>query len=173
MTIDVFELLSRVNNPETTRIFFPWSIIMGGIGIAMLVFIIWVIWKFSWKKFVFLFDLTEFFTYRAYGVGGLTNRWKNVLKRLETANEEEYKLAVLEADTMLDQALKRMGFAGDTLADRLQKVSTGIISNLPEVHEASRIRNNIVHDPNYRLTLSEARRIIEIYETAFQGLDLI
>lgn len=146
---------------------------MGGIGIGMLAFIVWVIWKFSWKQHVLLFDLTEFFTYRAYGTGGLTHRWKNVLKRLETANEEEYKLAVLETDSMLDQSLKRMGFAGDTLTDRLQIVSTGVISNLPEVRQANAIRNNIVQDPNYKLTLSEARRIVEIYETVFHGLDLI
>lgn len=169
----ISELISRVTNPAMTWIFFPWSIILGGIGVVMLVFIIWVIWKFSWKEFVLLFDLTEFFTYRAYGTGGLTSRWRNVLRRLETANEEEYKLAVLEADGMLEQTLQRMGFAGDTMPDRLQKVGTGIVSNLAEVREANRIRNSIVHDPSYRLTLSEARRIIEVYETAFQGLDLI
>lgn len=171
--IDISHIISTVTDPRMILVFFPWSLIFGIIGIGMLIFIIWVIWKFSWKQFVFLFDATEFFTYRAYGTGGLTNRWKNVLKRLETANEEEYKLAVLEADGMLDQALNRMGFAGDTLADRLQKVSTGIITNLPEVRQANAIRNNIVHDPDYRLTLSEARRIIEVYQTAFEGLDLI
>ncbi|MBI2124014.1 MAG: hypothetical protein HYU04_02150 [Candidatus Wildermuthbacteria bacterium] len=171
--INIQELLARITDPGMTLAFFPWSILFGVVGIGMLVFIVWVIWKFSWKQFVFLFDFTEFFTYRAYGTGGLTGKWKNVVKRLETASEEEYKLAVLEADGMLDQALKRMNFAGDTLTDRLQKVSTGIIANLSEVRQANAIRNNIVHDPNYRLTLSEARRIIEIYEAAFMGLDLL
>ena len=171
--IDISQIISTITNPRMTLVFFPWSILLGAVGVVMLVFIVWVIWKFSWKKFVFLFDVTEFFTYRAYGAGGLTSKWKNVLKRLETPNEEEYKLAVLEADGMLDQSLKRMGFAGDTLADRLQKVSVGIISNLSEVRQANAIRNNIVHDPDYRLTLSEAQRIIGVYETAFEGLDLI
>lgn len=171
--IGILQIISLVTNPGMIWVFFPWSLIFGIIGICMLVFIIWVIWRFSWKNFVLLFDLTEFLTYRAYGTGGLTSQWRNVIRRLETANEEEYKLVVLEADGMLDQALKRMGFAGDTLTDRLQKVSTGIIPNLPEVRQANSIRNNIVHDPSYRLTLSEARRIIEIYETVFRGLDLI
>jgi hypothetical protein len=171
--IDIQEIIARVTNPGMIRVFFPWSILFGGIGIGMLAFIVWVIWKFSWKRFVLLFDLTEFFTYRAYGTGGLTNQWKNVLKRLETPNEEEYKLAVLEADAMLDQTLQRMGFAGDTLTDRLAKVSTGIVTNLSEVRQANAIRNSIVHDPNYRLTLGEARRIIEIYQATFQNLDLI
>src|SRR3989338_9595370 len=123
--IDIPRILSLITNPGMILVFSPWSFLIGIVGIGMLVFIVWVIWKCSWKQFVFLFDFTEFFTYRAYGTGGLTNQWKNVIKRLETANEEEYKLAVLEVDGMLDQALKRMGFIGDTLTDRLQKVSTG------------------------------------------------
>ena len=171
--IDVQKIIARVTDPGMILVFFPWSILLGIIGIGMLIFIVWVIWKFNWKKFVFLFDATEFFTYRAYGTGGLTGKWKNVVKRLETASEEEYKLAVLEADAMLDQTLQRMGFAGDTLTDRLQKVSTGIIVNLSEIRQANGIRNNIAHDPNYRLTLSEAGRIIEVYKTAFEGLDLL
>ena len=171
--IDIPKILSFVTSSELTGIFFPFNWILGIIGIGMLVFVIWVIWTTQWKKFVLLFDLTEFFTYRAYGTGSLGNRWKNVLSRLETASEEEYKLAVIEADNMLDASLKRIGFAGETLADRLGKVTVTIVPNLPEVQEANRIRNNIVHDPNYRLTLSEARRIIEIYQATFKNLDLI
>lgn len=171
--IDIPKILSFVTSPELTGRFFPFNWILGVIGIGMLVFIIWVIWKTQWKNYLLLFDLTEFFTYRAYGTGALGDRWKNVLSRLETASEEEYKLAVIEADNMLDASLKRIGFAGETLADRLGKVNVTIVPNLPEVREANRIRNNIVHDPSYRLTLSEARRIIEIYEVTFQNLDLI
>lgn len=153
--------------------FFPFNWIVGIIGLGMLAFVIWVIWKTSWKRFVLLFDLTEFFTYRAYGTGSLQNRWKNIMQRLETASEEEYKLAVIEADTMLDATLRRLGFIGETLADRLTKVNVALVPNLPEVREANGIRNNIVYDPSYRLTLSEARRIIEIYQATFQNLDLI
>lgn len=171
--IDIPKIVSFVTSPELTGIFFPFNWILGIIGIGMLVFVIWVIWTTGWKQFVLLFDLTEFFTYRAYGTGTLGNRWKNVISRLETASEEEYKLAVIEADIMLDESLKRIGFAGETLADRLDKVSVAIVPNLPEVREANRIRNNIVHDPSYRLTLSEARRIIEIYQATFQNLDLV
>lgn len=171
--IDIPKIVSFVTSPELTGIFFPFNWILGVIGIGMLVFIIWVIWKTNWKNFVLLFDVTEFFTYRAYGTGSLQNRWKNILSRLETANEEEYKLAVIEADNMLDATLQRIGFAGETLADRLGKVNVAIVPNLPEVREANRIRNNIVHDPSYRLTLNEARKVIEIYQATFQNLDLI
>lgn len=171
--INIPEILSLVTSSELTRIFFPFNWILGIIGLGMLAFIIWVIWTTKWKQFVLLFDLTEFLTYRAYGTGSLSNRWKNILSRLETANEEEYKLAVIEADNMLDATLKRIGFAGETLADRLEKVNVAIVPNLPEVREANRIRNNIVHDPSYRITLSEARRVIESYQATFQNLDLI
>src|SRR3989338_6754732 len=166
--IDIAKIVSFITSSELTGVFFPFNWVLGAIGAGMLAFVIWVIWTTSWKHFVMLFDLTEFFTYRAYGTGNLGNRWKNVIGRLETASEEEYKLAVIESDNMLDESLQRIGFAGETLADRLEKVTVAIVPNLQEVKEANRIRNNIVHDPSYRLTLSEAKRIIEIYQATFQ-----
>lgn len=171
--IDIPKIISFITSPELTGVFFPFNWVLGAIGVSMLAFVVWVIWTTRWKYFVMLFDLTEFFTYRAYGAGNLGNRWKNVLGRLETTNEEEYKLAVIESDNMLDESLGRIGFAGETLADRLGKVTVTIVPNLPEVKEANRIRNNIVHDPSYKLTLSEAKRIIEIYQATFQSLDLL
>ena len=92
---------------------------------------------------------------------------------LETANEEEYKLAVIEADGILNDILLRMGFRGETLGDRLKTLTTAIIPNLLEVERAHQTRNNVVHDPDFRLTLEEAQKTIAIYEAVFSNLDLI
>jgi hypothetical protein len=52
----------------------------------------------------------------------------------------------------------------------LQKVTAGTLPNVEEVWEAHKIRNNIVHDPDYRLSLDEAKRALEIYEKALTDL---
>ena len=69
--------------------------------------------------------------------------------------------------------LSRIGFEGETLGDRLQKVSPVIIPNLEDVFAAHKTRNDIVHDPDYRLTLQDAKTAIKAYEDAFSALDLI
>ena len=103
----------------------------------------------------------------------MTERWQKTLARLETAQEAEYKLAVIEADSMLNETLKRMAFPGATIDERLQNLSAAIVANVGEVQEAHALRNNVVHDPNFRLSLDDAKKTLSAFEKTFQSLDLI
>jgi len=74
---------------------------------------------------------------------------------------------------MLDDILKRMGYSGETLGERLNKLTIASLPNLEEAKEAHKIRNNIVHDPDYRLSLDEAKKTIETYERALTDLQAL
>lgn len=124
----------------------------------------------SWLKHLILADTAEFLTYRPFGVRKIVKIWNKIMARLDTGLESEYKLAVIEADSMLDDILKRMGFAGETLSERLEKLTAATLPNIEEIKESHRIRNNIIHDPDYRISLDEARRVMGIYEQAFRDL---
>ena len=87
--------------------------------------------------------------------------------------ESEHKLAVIEADSMLDNILKRMGFGGESLGERLEKLTVASLPNIEDAKEAHKIRSNIIHDPAYKLSLDEAKRIIEIYEKALTDLQAL
>ena len=143
------------------------------LGFGFIAFVIFMLFRTSWAKFSLFFDFTEFLTYRPYGLKKITKRWEKTKVRLQTGREAEYKLAVIEADGILDETLKRMGFPGSNAGERMQQLSAVILPNLNDVLDAHRIRNNIVHDPDFRLSAQETRRILEIYEQAFQNLDLI
>jgi hypothetical protein len=118
-------------------------------------------------------DLVEFFTYRPYGAKRMNKAWNKILQRLETGNESEYKLAIVEADDLLNSTLERMGYAGEDLESRLANLTAIILPGIQDVKEAHRIRNNIVHDPDYRLSLHDARNTIEIYEKALKDLQVL
>ncbi|MDO8654983.1 MAG: hypothetical protein Q7R48_00960, partial [bacterium] len=124
-------------------------------------------------NFKLMFDLTEFLSYRAYGYSRVTRQWERIKSRLQTPNESEYKLALMEADDMLGSLLARIGFTEPTLAERLKNITEAIIPNVHEVIQAHAVRNNIVHDPDYHLTLEQARKTLDVYEDAFRALDLI
>jgi len=124
----------------------------------------------SWLKRLILEDAAEFLTYRPFGVRKIEKQWNKIMTRLETGIESEFKLAVIEADSMLDDILRRMGFAGETLGERLEKLTAATLPNIEQIKEAHKIRNNIIHDPDYRLPLDEARRVMGIYEQAFRDL---
>ena len=125
-----------------------------------MLFSVFVLLRTMWIKFAFVFDFTEFFTFRPYGLRKIAGKWQKVQRRLETANEAEYKLAIIEADGMLNDILLRMNFRGETLGDRLKTLTSTIIPNLDDVWKAHQTRNNVVHDPDYRLTLQEAQKTL-------------
>jgi len=135
--------------------------------------IIYFVAKSSWLKYRLVQDLVEFFTYRAYGVRKIVKQWVKIKGRLETGLESEYKLAVIEADSLLDEILKRMGYGGETLGEKLKNITSVILPNLEQIWQAHKIRNNIIHDPDYRLNLDEAKRSIAIYEKALTDLDAL
>jgi len=139
-------------------------ILLGGIVCCLLLS--------TWLKRRILEDLTEFTTYRPFGAKETFKQWSKIIKRLETDREVEYKLAIIEADSLLDDTLKKMGYEGETIGDRLKQLSSVILPNLDQVWEAHKIRNNVVHDPDYKLTLDQAKRALGIYEAALRDLEV-
>lgn len=127
----------------------------------------------SWLKRIILQDLYEVLTYRPYWLRDTKRKWKKILGRLRSNLESEYKLAVMEADSMLNDALKQMGYTGESLGERLEKITKETLPNLDEVWEAHKIRNNLVHDPDYKLTFNEAKRALAIFEKALKSLELL
>ena len=68
--------------------------------------------------------------------------------------------------------LKKMQLSGETVDERLQKITSFMISNVEELKTAHQVRNSIVYDPDYRLSVSEARRVLLVYQATFEELDL-
>ena len=95
---------------------------------------------------------------------------KEIKKRLEKGWESEDKLAVIEADKLLDDFLKRMGYKGESLGERLKQLDKEIMPNLDRLWDAHNIRGDIVHDPGCRLDHKKAKEVIDIYEQAFDYL---
>lgn len=141
-------------------------------SLVFLFFIILALLRTTWAKKFFLISWIEFFTYRPFGIRKVAKQWREITARLETGIESEAKLALIEADSILDDILKRMGYSGETLGERLKSVTKEIIPNIDEIWEAHKIRNNIVHDPDYRLNLDQARNALAIYERALRELDV-
>lgn len=142
-------------------------------SLLFLTAIIFLIRKTSWLRYRHGQDLKEFFTARPYEEKKIEKIWTKILAGLEKPSESEYKLAIIEADSLLNEILGKMGYQGETLGERLEKVTADILPNLQEILEAHKFRNNIVHDPDYRVTLEQAQGIIKIYQKALQDLNAI
>ncbi len=142
------------------------------IGALFFLAIIFLLSKNSWLKRRFLENWTEFFIYRPFGAKKTFKQWAKVLKRLETGKEADYKLAVIEADSLLNDILKKMGYKGETMAKILEQLDSTILPNIEQIWEVHKIRNNVVHDPDYELNLENARKVLGIYEKTFRTLEM-
>lgn len=99
--------------------------------------------------------------------------WRSVQKHFFAGDDNSLKLAIIEADNILDEALRLAGFMGENLGDRLKKVNTSQLTNIQEVWEAHKLRNRLVHETDFRLNRNLAERALAIYEKTFRDLGLL
>ncbi len=95
------------------------------------------------------------------------DKWSELLNRVKTT--EGMVLAVIDADKLLDEALKKRGFKGKTMGERLVAAQRQL-SNNDSVWYAHKLRNRLVHEPDVHLRKSEARNALEGIKQALRDL---
>ena len=102
------------------------------------------------------------------------DRWQIVLNHVNSANPAEWRLAILEADNMLDEMVRRMGYQGKDLGERLKAIEPSDFSHINSAWEAHKVRNKIAHEGSeFFLSQREARRIVGLYEQVFKEFEFI
>jgi hypothetical protein len=108
-------------------------------------------------------------------VGGSKNeRWSKTLSYLFSQHASDWKLAIIEADSMLESLMEQMGFQGETLGEKLKSATQENFQNLTIAWEVHTVRNRIAHEGlAFDLSQHEAKRIIALYEQIFHGYGYI
>lgn len=102
------------------------------------------------------------------------NRWKNIIDYVESESPSNWRLAIIEADIMLDELLFSLRLPGNTIGDKLKAIEPSDFLSLNEAWEAHKARNMIAHEgQDYLLNQREARRIISLYEMVFREFEVI
>jgi hypothetical protein len=106
--------------------------------------------------------------------GTKNERWVKILDHLFSINENDWKLAILEADTMLFDLLIEHGFKGETLGEKLKLANNISFPSINLAWEAHNIRNKIAHEGSaFPISLHETKRVIALYEQVFQDFKYI
>lgn len=100
-------------------------------------------------------------------------KWNKIKERLFTGQEADYKLAIIEADKLFDELLKRMGYEGKDMGERMEQLTPMELPNLSAVWESHKVRNYLAHDTNYHISFSDAKRVMQNYEDAFTRLKIL
>jgi hypothetical protein len=94
-------------------------------------------------------------------------QWTELLARVKTP--EGMVLAIIDADKLLDQALKRHHLKGKTVGERLVSAQR-MISDNDAVWYAHKLRNRLVHEPNVRLKKKEAQVALSGFRQGLKDL---
>ena len=94
-------------------------------------------------------------------------RWLETLEMVKT--QEGMVLAVINADKLFDQALKRRGFHGKTMGERLVSAQRALTDN-DAVWFAHKLRNRLVHEPQPRLHVRDAKQALAGFKQGLRDL---
>ncbi|MDO8183672.1 MAG: hypothetical protein Q7T49_01665 [bacterium] len=100
-------------------------------------------------------------------------RWDNLQTYLESDNESDWKLAIIEADKLLDELVTKMGYQGDNLGERLKAIEPSDFLSLQAAWEAHKMRNRIAHEQGLRLSRRDVNRVIAQYDQVFREFQFI
>lgn len=101
-------------------------------------------------------------------------KWQRILDLSESQNENDWRLAIIEADILLAELLDKMDLPGDTIGDKLKLIERGDFATLDNAWEAHKSRNAIAHQgSSYLLNQREAKRIITLFQSVFEEFHMI
>lgn len=101
-------------------------------------------------------------------------RWAQVLAHVFSPNLNDWKLAIIESDSMLEELLDQLGFKGESLGDKLKSADRDKFKSLTSAWEVHTVRNRIAHEGlAFEISHQEAKRIITLYEQIFREFGFI
>ena len=102
-------------------------------------------------------------------------QWEKILQHASSPNDSDWRLAILEADVMLEEVLRNKGYVGESLGDMLKSAEGGdSFLTLDQAWNAHRVRNRIAHDgQSFELSEREKDRVIALFESVFKEFEVI
>jgi hypothetical protein len=170
--LGVKDFIYFISSPQIQDMLFPVKLIFVFFAMFFLAMVIYFMLNSSWLQYKFLEDVTEFFSWQAFGQRQMQSQWSRIKKRTESGTESDYKLAIIDADDFLAEVLDNRGYDGKDFEESINKAGKLITSILDDVLRAHEIRNLIVYNSDYKLTIDQAKRVLDTYESASKEIGM-
>jgi hypothetical protein len=111
----------------------------------------------------------------AAGSGGRTNsRWSDIQSHLASEDPNDWRLAIIEADIVLDETLTNAGYVGVSIGEKLKTANPASFTTIRDAWDAHTIRNKIAHEgSDFVLTRRVAQEAILKYERVFREFGVL
>ncbi len=98
------------------------------------------------------------------------SKWMQIERKLSRDDAASHQLSVLNADKLLDQALREKGTKGATMGERMKLVQW---SNANAVWAAHKLRNQIAHESDVQVAYDTARRALAGFKQGLKDVGAI
>lgn len=103
----------------------------------------------------------------------LKKKWDKITEGMRSDNESLWKVAIIEADNIIDDLIARMKYPGANMSERLDGINPGQIDNIEELRRAHEVRNRIIHEEDFKLDKKQADEIIGYYENFLKYFEVL
>lgn len=101
-------------------------------------------------------------------------RWEKIMGYVNSDNASDWRLAIIEADVMLEELLRTMGYGGESVGEMLKSVDKNEFPAIEDAWEAHKTRNAIAHSGDtFQLNERETKRTIALFEKVFREFGII
>lgn len=101
-------------------------------------------------------------------------KWHYIQTLIESPNDSDWRVSIIEADSLMEEILKDRGLSGTTVAELLESAKGSGYSSIQSAWDAHTVRNKIAHDgADFSLSQIEGRRVIKLYQNFFEELGII
>lgn len=100
------------------------------------------------------------------------SRWMGIETKLKRDDENTYIICILDADKLLDQALRDRGLGGKTMAERMKHYQ-GKWSNGNGVWAAHKLRNRLAHETDVHVDYERTKQALIAYKQGLKDVGAI
>lgn len=99
-------------------------------------------------------------------------KWLQIENSVTRDNAASWQLAIMNADKLLDQALRERRFKGQTMGERM-KSAQKVWKNANHLWGAHKIRNQLAHEVNAKISYEITLRSLSAFKQGLKDLGAI
>ena len=101
-------------------------------------------------------------------------KWKDIKDKINSDNIDDWKEAIIMADSILDDIFSRIGYKMDGLGEKLKNIEPSDFASLQDVWDAYKVRSRIAREgAHFEITHEEVKDTLAKYEKGLKELKYI
>lgn len=98
-------------------------------------------------------------------------KWQDIKNKINSDSVEDWKEAIIMADTILDDIFSRMGYKMDGLGEKLKNIEPSDFESLQDVWDGYKVRSRIAREgADFKISHEEAKDALSKYEKGLKEL---